>query len=437
MEYKIKNKIYKYNYVDNTYSFYDNELDHDTNTISKICIILDSAIHNPPLAGLPKRVFELSEGLNSKGVEVVWIIANRNFKTINEIDSLNVYFAKIYLLNLADFYNPDKVCNILEKENVQLVQFEVVQTFLRLGTQIKHKLGVPLVLEVHDVDSVLSEKIDSSVTASDSFYLQKIALDLADSVIVISPIDYEFIKNNMDIIESKYFLAENFIKTNEEFSKVEKKYDVVYLGNMHYKPNKDGLIYFCNSILPTVKEELKRDMNVLVIGMVDNELINSLSGKINFCGPVNSDEELRAKLACARVAICPLNFGSGMKVKILDYSASSLPIVTTSIGSYGYEKIKSLIITDEANEFANKISNLLTNEDTAIQIGKNNFEHVKDCYSFESVSKNILKSYKYAIKKTTTKKVPEPFWLSENRHSEDVLDDSFVISREGINKINP
>jgi len=55
--------------------------------------------------------------------------------------------------------------------------------------------------------------------------------------------------------------------------------------------------------------------------------------------------------ALADVALCPLSFGSGTKLKMLDYLAAGLPIVTTPVGAQGIpveDDVHALIRDDDA-----------------------------------------------------------------------------------------
>lgn len=61
-------------------------------------------------------------------------------------------------------------------------------------------------------------------------------------------------------------------------------------------------------------------------------------------GATTSEDALNEELSTGRIGLAVLFAGSGMKVKILNYCASGLPVITTSVGAEGYENIKSLIV---------------------------------------------------------------------------------------------
>jgi glycosyltransferase involved in cell wall biosynthesis len=73
-----------------------------------------------------------------------------------------------------------------------------------------------------------------------------------------------------------------------------------------------------------------------------------------------SDRRLRTLLRAAQVAFNPMTEGSGTNVKMLDYLASGLPIVTTQIGARGLDVVDGehvvvaplLSMVDAATELA-------------------------------------------------------------------------------------
>ncbi len=106
---------------------------------------------------------------------------------------------------------------------------------------------------------------------------------------------------------------------------------VVFVG-MYYKPNIDAANFIINKIaldLPGFK--------FLLIGEISRAFISAkFTANIIFLGKVN-EEQLDAALRAADIAINPMFDGSGVNIKMLDYLAYGLPIVTTECGARGIE----------------------------------------------------------------------------------------------------
>ena len=65
------------------------------------------------------------------------------------------------------------------------------------------------------------------------------------------------------------------------------------------------------------------------------------------------------------IMIVPLLTGSGMRMKILDAAALSLPLVSTSVGAEGldFQNGESCLIGDSPEEFASQLQRMLTDEE--------------------------------------------------------------------------
>ena len=92
-----------------------------------------------------------------------------------------------------------------------------------------------------------------------------------------------------------------------------------------------------------------------------------LPSNVHFLGVV-SDELLHTLLKAADVALNPVEFGSGTNVKLLQYMAAGLPIVTTAVGARGIEQIEAFCLA-ERKGFAARISAILSNKVLREQLG--------------------------------------------------------------------
>lgn len=74
----------------------------------------------------------------------------------------------------------------------------------------------------------------------------------------------------------------------------------------------------------------------------------------------------------ADIAINPVSIGSGTNIKMLDYFAAGLPVVSTSVGARGLEceNGKEFIISN-LEDFPKNVTTLLENKDIALHISKN------------------------------------------------------------------
>jgi len=185
-------------------------------------------------------------------------------------------------------------------------------------------------------------------------------------------------------IDEKNHIAENFplinvdilplyCKSDEEIlaaktiTEFDKRSGILFVGGFGHSPNKDGILWFCNEILPLIRE-ISPDVCLTIAGSNPPEEVRRLESEfIKVTGRV-SDQQLSAFYENHRVAIAPLRFGGGVKGKVVESMLKGLPMVTTKVGSQGLKATaKDLVIAYSECEFADKVIELLIDEKKWLQ----------------------------------------------------------------------
>lgn len=130
--------------------------------------------------------------------------------------------------------------------------------------------------------------------------------------------------------------------------------------------NLDGLSWFLEAIFPRLRQAAP-DIELDVVGKSATR-ISGRSG-VNLLGPV---DDLTPYYRRAAVVINPLRFGTGLKIKTIEALAFGKPLVTTSIGAAGLEeeKGKAFLIADSAEEFSDKVLQLLRSPKLSGEVGE-------------------------------------------------------------------
>ncbi|NVI83737.1 glycosyltransferase family 4 protein [Janthinobacterium sp. BJB401] len=119
----------------------------------------------------------------------------------------------------------------------------------------------------------------------------------------------------------------------------DEKPNFIFLGSMNLPHNVAGLKVFLTSVFPRVLVHNSVATLTIIGGGVTDELKQCgqpFGQAVKFLGRV---EELSPLLSNACALIAPLAFGSGVKLKIIDSLACSLPIISTDIGVEGIDFI--------------------------------------------------------------------------------------------------
>jgi GT2 family glycosyltransferase len=123
-------------------------------------------------------------------------------------------------------------------------------------------------------------------------------------------------------------------------------------------PNVDGLVWFANEVVPYLVKRLPW-ARVRVTGGCPPETVTCLAGPaIQFIGHVADLDDVYSS---ARVAIVPLRFGAGVKIKAIEALLHGLPVVATTCGGEGINVLGRPVIdvADDPEAFADRLATLL------------------------------------------------------------------------------
>ncbi|ESQ13728.1 MAG: glycosyltransferase [Thiohalocapsa sp. PB-PSB1] len=140
---------------------------------------------------------------------------------------------------------------------------------------------------------------------------------------------------------------------------------LVYHGIYLYPPNLEAMRIMANQILPRLEG---RGVKAKVLAIGRNPPDEPLHPDIIFTGSV---EQIAPYLMAADIAVVPLVRGGGTRMKILDYFAARIPVVTTSKGIEGIPATpgKEAAIADDWTDFSAAIQSLADDRGAAADMG--------------------------------------------------------------------
>ena len=147
-------------------------------------------------------------------------------------------------------------------------------------------------------------------------------------------------------------------------------YDIVFIGNLGYGPNKYAVQYLTGQILPLLIKA-KKDIRILIAGARPGNLTRKWKGHKNVTirGWV---EDIREAYCDGRIFVAPMFSGLGLQNKILEAMALGLPCITTSMVNNAIQATagQEILVADDANEMAAHIIRLLENPQEYIQLAE-------------------------------------------------------------------
>ena len=218
-----------------------------------------------------------------------------------------------------------------------------------------------------------------------------------DNCFCVSEFDAEEIKKyNNNINATSQAVAIEIPDSLEIFE--QEKYSLCHIGSLAWEPNYNSLLWFIDNVMPLLIKKFT-DVKLYIYGNLANRNIkipNDLKNNIEIVGFV---DDIKKHALSKEVLVVPLQIGSGIRIKILEFLAWGAVIVSTDIGKEGIDIKDSehLLIANTPQEFVDKISLVFENKINKQEITENAKIFIKNNYSFEAVAKllnYVIKSVK-------------------------------------------
>jgi sugar transferase (PEP-CTERM/EpsH1 system associated) len=176
----------------------------------------------------------------------------------------------------------------------------------------------------------------------------------------------------------------------------EKKYDIVFTGNMAYPPNVNAAAFLVQDIMPLVWKQLP-DAKLLLAGATpDITIRQAASKKVIVTGWM---DDIREAYAHSKVFVAPMRIGTGLQNKLLEAMSMALPCVTTSLANNPLKAKPDLelLVGDSAAEIADHLVKLLTNSELADQMASAGNEFVHQQFSWETANEKLENAMKRLV----------------------------------------
>lgn len=303
-------------------------------------------------------------------------------------------FLKGLPMQCGYFYNrkaAKKVDALIEKHQPDILYGQLV----RVAEYIRHK-NIPKAIDYQDVFSYGMKRrrdIASWITRPVfNMEYQRLCryeakvFDEFDLKTIISKPDRDLIphpkKDEILIIPNG--VDHEFFKPQQQ----EKRYDIVFTGNMSYAPNVNAVDYLANEILPLVWKQVPEAKMYIAGATPDPKVRKAASDRIIISGWL---DDIRNAYAQSRVFIAPMRIGTGLQNKLLEAMSMGLPAITTPLAnaSLGAKPDEEILVGSNAEELARHIITLLTNTDKASQIAQAGFDFTNRVYDWGKTTEKL------------------------------------------------
>lgn len=163
---------------------------------------------------------------------------------------------------------------------------------------------------------------------------------------------------------------------------------LVYHGTYLYPPNVAAIKVLATEILPGLRAN---GIHAVVLAVGPHPPPGFADPNVFFTGSV---ESVAPYIRSAQVAVMPLQQGAGTRMKVMDYFAGRVPVVSTSKGVEGLGLVdgRELYVRDDWPGFVRAVARIIADSKTAESLAQEARCHV-ECLDWSHVARRYLDLY--------------------------------------------
>ena len=210
-----------------------------------------------------------------------------------------------------------------------------------------------------------------------------------DLSLIISDAEMELLNREFNIPEDQLFylpfMLKNISKEEiKDLANFDERKDFVTIGNFLHEPNRNAVLFLKEKIWPEIRKQLP-EVNLHIYGAYPSEKILKLSDPKNGFLVHGRADNAEREMKKARICLAPLQFGAGLKGKLIQAMQCGTPSVTTDVGAEGIpgEKSWNGFIKNKSRDFVNAAVQLYREQSLWKASQTNGFEIINSRFSAE------------------------------------------------------
>lgn len=160
-----------------------------------------------------------------------------------------------------------------------------------------------------------------------------------------------------------------------------------FIGTFDYPPNVESVRWFINECWPLVKQQVP-EARLRLIGK-GSEAVAAGARDVDALGWV---ADPAAEIASWAVMSVPVRTGAGTRVKIAEGFSRKCPIVSTSLGAFGYDAQdgRQLFLADSAADFAGACIRVMREPENAAAMAERGWQEFLSKWTWDSIRPRVV-----------------------------------------------
>lgn len=240
------------------------------------------------------------------------------------------------------------------------------------------------------------ELVDMEYLTNDIAKREIASIYRCDLSLIISKFEHSLLVNTFKIDPSILLYLPFMLKNInsiiiDDYPSYSNRRHFISIGNFKHEPNINAILVLKNKVWPLIRKKIPNvELHIYgaYVTVRIKQLHNTQEGFI-IKGWVEDKKEAIKK---ARVLLAPIQFGAGLKGKLIDSMLYGTPSITSKIGAEAMHNNLPWngFISDEVEEFVNNAIELYNNKKNWLESQQNGITIINQCYSQDIFSKILI-----------------------------------------------
>src|SRR5690606_32774047 len=350
---------------------------------AKKLLIIGFVWPEPKSSAAGSRMMQLIEVFREENYQITF--ASACAKTSNAFNLETIGIEQIAIeLNKSSF---DAFVNKLHPDIVVFDRFMTEEQFgWRVAEQCPNAIRILDTEDLHCLRKGRKQDFKEHRSFDDSYLFSDIAkreiasIYRSDLSLIISEVEMDILKTKFKVNESLLvylpFMLEAISEENQKvLNPFNERNHFISIGNFLHEPNYQAVLYLKNTIWPLIKKQLP-SAELHIYGAYASQKVNQLHNEKQGFLIKGFAEDVNQAMQSAKVCLAPLQFGAGLKGKLVDAMVNGTPYVMSTIAAEGmFGNLEpNGCIEDQPEEFAQKAVELYQNESLWKEKQQNGFQ---------------------------------------------------------------
>lgn len=235
---------------------------------------------------------------------------------------------------------------------------------------------------------------------------EKLLLERFDAIVSASETDRDKLRRTLGRSERLHVVPNGYAKPKQTpVRRPVAPPRVGFVGTFKYQPNRDGTRWFIDNVWPGILQTVPQ-ARLRLVGDGSEKETWQTSKNIDALGWVADTE---SEMATWSLTIVPIFVGGGTRVKTAEAFSRKCPIVSTTLGVYGYDVVdgREVLIADSAQDFAAKCLRILLNPTDGEMIAEKGWQKFLEHWTWDSSADRIADIVQKMLQKKTSHSMRE------------------------------